>query len=411
MLDIRFIREHSEVVKKAAEDKGFDIDIDHILAIDAKYRELSRSVQNLREERNQIAREKDIEKGKALKEKLEKEEHALKAVEEELRDWLLKIPNLPKQDVKIGKDESENEVVKKHGNPKKFTFTTKDHLELGELLDIIDVKRAAKVSGTRFGYLTDEAAMLEFALIQLALDVLLKEEFALVIPPVLIKTEVMKNLGYAEHGAGEDIFSITKDNLMLVGTAEHSIVSMHADEVFTEKELPKRYVGFSSAFRREAGSYGKDTRGIFRVHQFDKVEMVSYVRQGEDDKEQDFLLSLEEKLFQMLEIPYQIVKMCTGDLGFVQARKYDIEAWTPSQNKYREVTSVSTITDFQSRRLNIKYQEAGEKKYVHILNGTAFAIGRTLIAILENYQNEDGSVTIPQVLRKYVRFDKIAPKA
>jgi seryl-tRNA synthetase len=243
---------------------------------------------------------------------------------------------------------------------------------------------------------------LEFALVQLALETLMKEGFIPVVPPVLIKTEVMRGLGYMENGGDEDMFHIEKDGFTLVGTAEHSIVPMHSDEVFLGKDLPRRYVGFSTAFRREAGSYGKDTKGILRVHQFDKVEMVSYVKEGEDDKEQDFLLSLEEKLFQALEVPYQVIKMCTGDLGFPAARKFDIEAWMPGQNKYREVTSVSTITDFQSRRLSIKYQDEIEKKYALILNGTAFAIGRTLIAVLENHQQEDGSVLIPKVLQKYM---------
>lgn len=220
----------------------------------------------------------------------------------------------------------------------------------------------------------------------------------------------MKALGYMEHGADEDIFYLEKDDLMLVGTAEHTVVTMHKDEVLQKKNLPLRYVGFSSAFRREAGSYGKDTKGILRVHQFDKVEMVSFVEEGKDDTEHDYLLSLEEKLFQNLDIPYQVVKMCTGDVGFVQARKYDIEAWMPGQNKYREVTSASTITDFQSRRLNIKYQDGSDKKFANILNGTAFAIGRTIIAILENYQQEDGSVITPQVLQKYIGKTIIKPQ-
>jgi seryl-tRNA synthetase len=349
-----------------------------------------------------------------LKDQLEKQEHALKAVGEELHEWLLKIPNPAKQDVKVGKDESKNEVIRKHMLPSPFSFTPKDHLELGEGLDIIDVKRAAKVSGTRFAYLKNEGALLEFALIQLAFDLLTKEGFIPIVSPVLIKTEAMRGLGYMEHGADEDIFSVPKDDLVLVGTAEHSIVSMHKDEILQSRILPLRYVGFSSAFRREAGTYGKDTRGILRVHQFDKVEMVSFVTEENDDKEHEYLLSLEEKLFQLLEIPYQVVKMCTGDLGFPAARKYDIEAWMPSQNKYREVTSTSTTTDFQSRRLNIKYQDSAkqnEKKFVHILNGTAFAIGRTMIAILENYQEEDGSVVVPEALRKYVGFSKITTKS
>lgn len=421
MLDIKFIRENPEVVKKAAVNKGYTVDIEHVLEIDSKYRELSLLVQKLREERNRLAKaasnavdKKDIEKGKAIKEKLEKEEHALRAVDEELREWLLKIPNIPADDVKVGKDESENAVVKKHGTPHKFDFTPKDHLELGETLDIIDVKRAAKVSGTRFGYLKNQAALLEFAIIQLALETLTSEGFIAVIPPVLINQEITQGLGYWQAGGNEDYYLVgepaEKKNFYLVGTAEHAIVPMHKDEVFNKKDLPRRYVAFSSAFRREAGSYGKDTRGILRVHQFDKVEMVSFVTAEDDDSEHEYLLSLEEKLFQSLDIPYQVVKMCTGDLGFPTAAKYDIEAWMPGQGKYREVTSVSTVTDFQSRRLNIKYQGNDEKKFVHILNGTAFAIGRTLIAILENYQQEDGSVVIPEVLRKYTGFDKIAPK-
>lgn len=407
MIDVKFIRENQAVVQKAAKDKGVDVDVRHVLEIDATYRELSQQVQKLQEKRNQLAKERNIEEGKKVKEQLEKEEHTLKAVEEELHNWLSKITNIPAKDVKVGKDESENEIVRKWGEPNKFNFTPKDHLELGESLDIIDVKRAAKVSGTRFGYLKNEAAILEFALVQLAFETLIKEGFIPIVPPVLIKTEIMKSLGYMEHGADEDVFSIPKDDLVLVGTAEHSIVAMHRDEVFTKKDLPRRYVGFSTAFRREAGSYGKDTRGILRVHQFDKVEMVSFTTEENDDKEHEYLLGLEEKLFQALEIPYQVVKMCTGDLGFPTARKYDLEAWIPSEGKYREVTSASTTTDFQARRLHIKYVDDSEKKFVHILNGTAFAIGRTLIAIMENYQEENGSIKIPKILQKFTNFSTI----
>lgn len=424
MLDIKFIRENPSKVQKAAEHKGIKVNIDHLLKIDHEYRELFQSVQKLREERNALneqikknPNQWDKEGAQFLKQKLEQKEHALSALKEELDVELLKVPNPPKADVKIGKDESENEVIKKHKEPTKFNFKPKDHLELGEALDIIDTKRAAKVSGARFAYLKNEGVLLEFALVQLAIETLIKEGFIPIIPPVLIKTDIMRGLGYMEHGADEDMFQIPKDDLVLVGTAEHSIVPMHKDELFSAKDLPRRYVGFSSAFRREAGSYGKDTRGILRVHQFDKVEMVSYVPEGEDDKEHEYLLSLEEKFFQILDIPYQVIKMCTADLGFPTARKYDIEAWMPGQNAYREVTSASTITDFQSRRLNIKYlprskagQDGTEKKFVSILNGTAFAIGRTIIAILENYQQQDGSVIVPEVLQKYLGKDKISPK-
>lgn len=420
MIDLNFIRENPEKVQKAAKDKGVDIDVNHILEIDKKHRELSLNVQKLREERNVLVSAikgkpapEQIEKGKNIKEKIEKQEYALKAVWEELRTWLLKIPNIPKSDVKVGKDEGKNEIIKRVGAPKQFSFTSKDHLELGEALGIIDVTRAAKVSGSRFGYLKNEGALLEFALIQLAFEVLLKEGFIPIIPPVLFRRSTAIGLGYFQGKDNDEYYWVSEPDLKssnpedhpgyyLAGTAEHSIVPMHKDEIFNEKDLPKRYVGFSSAFRREAGTYGKDTRGILRVHQFDKVEMVSFVTEDRDDKEHEYLLSLEEKLFKLLEIPYQVVKMCTGDLGFPVARKYDIEAWMPGENKYREVTSTSTTTDFQSRRLNIKYLDGDEKKYVYILNGTAFAIGRTIIAILENYQQKDGSVLIPKVLQKYI---------
>jgi seryl-tRNA synthetase len=416
MIDINLIRENPKLIQKTAKDKNVDIDISHVLEIDKKYKELLIAVQKLREERNILTHSikgkptlEQIKKGKILKEKLEKEENAQKAVWEELKIELLKIPNPAKADVKAGKNDTENEVLRKVGTPTKFNFKPKDHLEIGEKLDIIDVQRASKISGARFYFLKNEGALLEFALRQFAFEILLKEGFVPVIPPVLIKKEVMRGLGYMEKGGDEDMYIFEKDDLVLVGTAEQSIVSMHKDEVLDEKELPKRYIGFSTCFRREAGSYGKDTRGILRAHQFDKIEMVSYVKQGEDDKEHEYLLSLEEKLLQALEIPYQVVKMCTGDLGFPAARKYDLEAWVPSENKYREVTSTSTTTDFQSRRLNIKYKKQNEMKFVNILNGTAFST-RPIVAILENYQQEDGSVLIPKVLQKYLNTEKITQK-
>ncbi len=401
MLDIKFIRQNPEIVQKKSKEKGIDVNVEHILEIDNKVRGIDLMVQKLREDRNRYAKEKNIEKGKEIKENLEIKEKALNALEEELRGLLLKIPNPAKDDVKIGKNDSENEVLRKVGTPKKFTFKVKDHLTLGEALDIIDVERASKISGARFYFLKKEAALLEFALRELAFELLVKEGFIPVIPPVLVKTEIMKGLGYMENGGDEDMYIFEKDDLVLVGTSEQSIVAMHKDEVLSKKDLPKRYVGFSTCFRREAGSYGKDTRGILRAHQFDKVEMVSFVGQGQDDKEHEYLLSLEEKLLKALDIPYQVVRMCSGDLGYPAARKYDLEAWIPSEDKYREVTSTSTTTDFQARRLNIKYQEGNEKKYVNILNGTAFST-RPIIAIMENYQNEDGSITIPQVLQKYI---------
>lgn len=420
MLDISQILENPQKVKKASADKGITIDIDAVVKLITEYRELLTEVQQLREEKNKFAKEVGnakpeerqplIEKGKSLKDSLDKKEEKLKTLNEDLQAKLTTIPNLAKSDVKVGKDDKENDVIRKYKEPTKFSFTPKDHLELGENLGIIDMERAAKVSGARFTYLKGEGVLLELALVQFAMETLAKEGFTPVITPVLIKKESMQGLGYMENGGDEDMFMIPSDDLVLVGTAEHALVTMHMDEILPKKLLPLRYVGFSSAFRREAGSYGKDTRGILRVHQFDKVEMVSFVPKNDDDKEHEYLLSLEEKFFQALDIPYQVVKMCTGDLGFPAARKYDIEAWMPGQNKYREVTSVSTVTDFQSRRLKIRYKEGENVEYAYVLNGTAFAIGRTIIAILENYQQEDGSVSIPQVLQKYIGKEKMEPK-
>lgn len=411
MLDLKIIRENPEAIQKAAAAKGVTIDTQKILDTDRKYRELSQVVQNLRAERNIVAKEKNIERGKAIKQELSGKEDELKSLEEALNNLLLSVPNPSKPDVKIGKDDTENDVVRKFKEPTKFDFTPKDHLELGELLDIIDMERAAKVSGARFYYLKNEGVLLELALLRFVLDTLMKEGFTPILPPVLIKKDTMQRLGYMENGGDEDMFHIEKDDLILVGTAEHALASMHRDEVLDGNSLPRRYVGFSPSFRREAGSYGKDTRGILRVHQFDKAEMVTFVKQGEDDKEHEYLLSLEEKLFQALDIPYQVIKMCTGDLGFPASRKYDIEAWMPAQNKYREVTSVSTIGDFQSRRLNTKYRDKDGTEFVEILNGTAFAMARTIIAILENYQQNDGSILIPEVLHSYMGgLEKIVVK-
>jgi seryl-tRNA synthetase len=323
---------------------------------------------------------------------------------------MYQIPNLPEDDVPFGKNEKDNVVLKKWGKKLKFGFKPKDSLEIGENLDLIDVKRAAKVSGTRFGYIKKEAALIEFALINLAFDTLSKEGFIPIVPPVFIKEEAMRAMGYINNK--EDLaerYFFKKDKLFLVGTSEQSIGPIHQDEIFKEKDLPQRYVAFSSCFRREAGSYGKDTRGILRVHQFDKVEMFSFAHPKQSKEEYKFLLSIEEKLMQQLKIPYQVVQMCTGDLGNPVAAKYDIEAWLPSQNKYRETHSASNTTDFQTRRLNIRYRNSKTKKldFVHTLNGTTFAIGRMLIAIIENYQQKDGSVKIPEALQKYLNFQKI----
>ena len=404
MLDIAFIRENTEKVKKGIAAKQLDPKlVDKVLELDEKRRKLIVEIEELRARRNKIASEGKVsEEGKKVKEELKEKEPQLAKIETEYKKAIFEIPNLPADDVKEGKDESENEILRTEGEPKKFDFDSKDHLALGEALDIIDVERAAKVSGTRFGYLKGDAALLEFALIQFAMETLTKEGFTPVVPPALIKKEMMGGMGYLEHGGEEDMYVFDKDGLVLVGTSEQSLGPMHANEVLDVSKLPLRYVGFSPCFRRESGSYGKDTRGIIRVHQFDKVEMFSFTKPEDSDKEHEYLLGLQEKFFKALDIPYRVVKMCSGDLGAPAARKYDLEAWMPGQGTYREVTSTSNCTDFQARRLNIKYRDGGKTEYVHTLNGTAFAIGRTIIAILENYQQKDGTFAVPEVLRKWM---------
>lgn len=409
MLDIKKIRENPEYFKKATADKRRDPNlVDEVLEIDTKKKEILGKVENMRAERNKLGRE-NIDEGKRIKEELGKLEEELKDLEERLKEALWKLPNPAKDDVPVGKDESENTVLKTWGEPTKFNFPIKDNLDLGEALELIDVKRAGKASGSRFGYIRNEAVLVEFALIRYGLDLLLKKGFSPILPPVMIKEEIMAELGYNNYGF-QETYCLPEDKLCLVATAEHSILPFYKDEVLLENELPKRFVGFSTAFRREAGSYGKDTRGILRVHQFNKLEMISWTKPEDSDKEHELMLSIEEELMQGLKIPYQVTKMCTGDLGDPAARKYDINAWFPSENKYRETHSTSTCTDYQSRRLNTKYKKkTGELDFVHILNGTAFS-ERPILAILENYQQADGSVVIPEVLRPYLGKDKIEAK-
>lgn len=392
-------------MKEACRAKKEEVDIDRLLKLDKEYLGLLRKTEELRRLRKENSR-KPPEKGKtpkySRKELKECEEETRKAKEE--RDkLLLEVPNLPAPDVKFGQSENDNEVIRTWGDKPVFDSEPLDYLTLAESLDLIDVKRASKVSGTRFGYLKNEAVLLEFALVNFALTTLTKEGFVPVVPPVLINEDSMLGMGYLAHGGEEETYHLAKDGLYLTGTSEQSIGPMHRDEVFNEEELPRRYVAFSSCFRREAGSWGKDTKGIFRVHQFDKVEMFSFITPEDSIKEHDYFLSLEEKLVQALGIPYQVVKMCTSDLGNPAARKFDIECWIPSQGKYRETHSTSCCTDYQARRLNIKYRDKdGKKHLVHTVNGTAFAIGRTIITLIENFQQKDGSILIPKVLRPYM---------
>jgi len=414
MLDIKFIRENPEKVKQGCQKKQVEIDIDTLLALDKRRREMLQEIESLRAEQNRISKQKiegEIrEKAKELKEKIRALEEEFKGIDKEFKELTQQIPNLPLDDVPAGRDEIDNVVIKKVGKIPRFNFKPKDHLEIGQSLDIIDIERAAKVAGARFAYLKKEAALIEFSLVNFAFSFLIKKGFTPIIPPVMMKKNMMRGMGYIEQTNSEEAYYLPKDDLFLAGTAEQPIGAMHAGEIFEEKDLSQRYVGFSTCFRREAGSYGKDTKGILRVHQFDKIEMFSFTKPENSLREHKFLLSLEEELMRALKIPYQVVQICSGDLGRPAASKYDIEAWLPSQNKYRETHSTSDCTDFQARRLNIRYRgKSGELKFVHTLNGTAFAIGRTIIAIIENYQRKDGRIDVPKVLRKYLGF-KIIPR-
>ena len=391
--------------------RGVVVDVDRLLALDEERLKLLQEVEKIRAEKNTLTQD-DRERGVVLKEQLKEIEPRLKSLEEEVKSLHLTIPNLLSKDVPEGHSEENNVVIRQWGEIPKFGFEPQDHLALGQRLDLIDMERAGKVSGSRFGYLKNEAVLLEFALVQLALKTLISEGFVPIVSPVLIRKEITEGLGYWQAGEHNEYYLVTDpeehpEGLYLVGTAEHAVVPLHAGEVLEGKSLPLRYAAFSSCFRREAGSYGKDTRGLIRVHQFDKLEMVSFARPEESREELLKFLSLEEQLIQFLKIPYQVVHMCAGDVGIPAAEKFDIEAWVPSQGKYREVTSTSTTTDYQARRMNIRFKDGDQKGFVHIQNGTGFAIGRTLVAIIENYQQEDGSVKVPEVLQGYVGKDVI----
>lgn len=424
MLDIKFIRENPKKVKEGCRKKQVRVDIDRLLEVDKEKRETLRALEDMLAQKNKASKiisqtKNEKEKRKLILEMQELDKNSdrlnkkIRELEKEFNELILQIPNLPLDEVPVGKDERDNVVLRKVGEKPKFDFKPRDYLEIAEKLDLIDVKRAAKVAGSRFGYLKKEAVLLEFALINFAFDKLIKQRFIPLVPPVMLKEEMARGTGYFEATDRKEAYFIPEDNLFLVGTSEQSICAMHADEIFEEKDLPKRYLGFSTCFRREAGSYGKDTKGILRVHQFDKVEMFSFSKPEDSQKEHQFFLKLEEDFMELLKLPYQVVQICSGDLGMPTAAKYDIEAWLPGENKYRETHSTSNCTDFQARRLNIRYRaKDGKLNFVHTINGTAFAIGRTLIAIIENYQQKDGAVLVPEVLQKYFPFKKIsfAPK-
>lgn len=416
MIDIKILRNNPEIIKKSLINRNLNQNIvDDFLAVDEEWRNLVKKIDDLKSRQKQLTKERDIEESKKIKEEIKNLEDILNEIDHKRNAILETIPNIPFEDVLVGKDESDNKVIKEVGQKPNFDFEPKDYLEIAENLNLIDVKKAAEVSGSRFGYLKNEAVLLEFGLVKLAFDILIQEGFMPVVPPVLIKPEIYKKMGRLAGDQKEERYYLQKDDLYLVGSAEHTLGPLHLNEIFEEKDLPKRYVGFSTCFRREAGSYGKDTRGILRVHQFDKVEMFSFSKPENSEEEHKYLLSLQEKLMSALNLPYRIVEICTGDMGFTDARQFDVETWLPAQlNKegkkgvYRETHSCSNTTDFQARGINARLRRKdGSLEFVHMLNATGFAIGRILIAIIENYQTKDGKIIVPKALRDYVRKEII----
>ncbi len=417
MQDIKFIIENPGLIKRGAKRKDVHIEVDKIVDLYEKRKEKLQKAESLRAEQNRVSKEiatsedkeKTLAEMKKVKEELKLIEPEIAQMEKEIDELVASVPNPPLDSVPDGTEE-DNKPFKTHGEPKNFDFEPKDHITLGKELDIIDIERGTRASGARFYYLKNEAVLLEFALVQHILHKLISKGFSPVIPPVLVKEQAMFATGFFPAEKNE-IYQADED-LFLVGTSEVPLTMLHHKEILEEKQLPLRYCGFSTCFRREAGSYGKDTAGIIRVHQFDKLEMFSFCHPEKSEEEHEFLLGLEEEIIQDLELPYQVVNIAAGDLGAPAAKKYDIEVWIPTQNKFRELTSCSNCTDFQARRASIKYKDSeGNKALVHTLNGTAIAIPRTLVAILENYQQKDGSVQIPKILQPYMGGQsEISPK-
>ncbi len=416
MIDISILRRQPEVLKAALARRGLELDVDTMAQIDQARRNLRAQAERTRAEQNGVSRRISRLEGEPRQAAIARAgtlarqyRSALAEADERDKDFeelWIKVPNLADPSAAFGFTDEDSLELKRWGEVPETDYPLKDHRELGAALGMIDIERAAKVSGSRFGYLTGPAVIIEFGLVRMALDFLGGEGFTPVVPPVLVREHALFGTGFFPDD-DQQVYKIDRDDLYLIGTSEVALAAYHADEILQEDDLPLRYAGFSSCFRREAGAHGKDTAGIFRVHQFDKVEMFSFCHPERSWDEHDFLLSLEEEIVQRLEIPYRVVNVAAGDLGSSAAKKYDIEAWIPSQGRYREITSCSNTTDFQSRRLRIRFRSEGGNRLVHTLNGTAVAVGRLLIALLENHQQADGSFVVPEALRAHVGFDRV----
>jgi len=419
MIDIKFLRDNPDVVRASQKGRGEDVTIvDKVLKSDEARRLALSDFETLRAEQNTLSRavasakgdEKNslLENAKALANRVKDADNKRAELEEATKNLVMQLSNILDPAAPIGKEE-DFVVIEHVGTPRTFDFEAKDHVELGKLLGAIDTERGAKVSGSRSYYLTGSGAMLEFALVNYAIASALKAGFTPVIPPVLVNPPAMEGTGFLGQAA-ENVYHLEKDGLYLVGTSEVPLAAFHMDEILPVEKLPLRYAGYSSCFRREAGTYGKDTRGIIRVHQFDKVEMFSFCHPDQAQEEHKRLLQWEKDFLNAMEIPYRVIDVASGDLGSSANRKFDIEAWIPTQNAYREVTSTSNCTEFQARRLNIRYKDVDGTKSVATLNGTLVAIPRMIVAILENHQNADGTVNIPAALQPFLgvtRFELV----
>lgn len=424
MLDYRFIKDNLEAVKENIRNRNMKADADRVVMLFDKRNELVTKLQNLQQQRNANAaamkgkldadtRNRLIEEGKKLKEDIAATEAELEQVEKELDTEGRRIPNMAHPAAPIGKEDKDNLEVKRVGSPTTFTFEPKDHVQLGQELDIIDFDSATKVTGTKFYYLKNEGVFLELGLIRYALDILQKKGFTPFITPDLAKEEILEGIGFNPRGTESNVYTVEGEGTCLVGTAEITLGGYYSGTILSKDKLPLRMAGLSHCFRREAGAAGQFSKGLYRVHQFTKVEMFAYCLPEDSDALHEELRAIEEEIFAGLEIPFRVVDTCTGDLGAPAYRKWDLEAWMPGRNggEWGEVTSTSNCTDYQARRLNIKYKDdEGKNRYVHMLNGTAIAISRAIIAILENFQQADGSVRLPQALVPYCGFDVIKKK-
>ncbi|GBD35115.1 Serine--tRNA ligase [bacterium HR36] len=425
MLDPQFVAENAELVKENCRRRQVQADVDRAVTLYHRRKELTRQVQSLQQRQNELqkqtSREKDstrrqalIEEGRQLRTQVSELEAELRRVEQELQAVLYTIPNLTHPEAPLGSRPEDNRVLRTWGEPTRFDFQPKDHVTIAEKLDLVDFEAGSAVAGPKFYFLKNEAVLLELALVQYAFQTLLAEGFTPVITPDLARAEVVEGIGFLPRGPETQIYCVANTDLCLVATAEITLGGMHRDQILEESRLPIRYVGLSHCFRTEAGAPGRETRGLFRVHQFTKVEMFVFCVPEQSEHWHQELLRLEEKLFQGLGLPYRVIDTCVGDLGGPAYRKFDIEAWMPGRGElgeYAEVTSTSNCTDYQARRLNIRYRPAERKgtRFVHTLNGTAIATSRAIVAILENYQRVDGSVVVPEVLRPWVGKEVIGP--